>query len=179
MPSEAGYDELRRVFDFLRQQKQVGPSVAGQYDSLKDGEVSITVVDADDLLDNPEGIIKAYCKEVGIEYNSSMLNWDTEEAHQKAKDAFEKWKGFHNDAIDSTSLKPRSEDHVSIPADSQTSFCITWANSCSKKKKDKTVEVEDKEWREKYGEKAQKVIREAVDANIPDYEYLKSFAIKV
>ena len=49
----------------------------------------------------------------------------------------------------------------------------------AKKKKSKTVESEDGEWREKYGAKAQKVIRECVDRNIADYEYLKSFAIKV
>lgn len=48
-----------------------------------------------------------------------------------------------------------------------------------KKKKTKTVETEDKEWREKYGVEGAKVIRECVKANIPDYEYLKSFAIKV
>ena len=49
----------------------------------------------------------------------------------------------------------------------------------AKKKKTKTVESEDLEWREKYGEKGQKTIRECVNANIADYEYLKSFAIKV
>lgn len=157
MPSEAGYDELHRVFDFLRHRKQVGPTVAGQHGALEDGEVSITVIDADDLLDDPEGIIQAYCKEVGIDYHPRMLVWDTEEAHQRAKDAFEKWKGFHNDAIESTSLKPRSAEH----------------------KKAKTVEMEDEEWRQKYGEKAQRAIRECVNANIPDYEYLKSFAIKL
>ena len=54
------------------------------------------------------------------------------------------------------------------------------ADLCSsKKKKAKTVESEDQEWREKYGEEAAKVIRETVNANIADYEYMKSFAIKV
>ncbi len=48
-----------------------------------------------------------------------------------------------------------------------------------KKKKAKTVEVENKEWAEKYGENAARTIREAVDANVADYEYLKSFAIKL
>ena len=116
MPSEAGYVELRQVFDFLRSNGQVGPSIAGRRQSgeLKEGEVTITVLDADDLLDDPEGVIKAYCREVGIDYRDSMLIWDTEAAHQKAKDAFEKWKGFHDDAINSTSLKPRSEAHVSF-----------------------------------------------------------------
>jgi len=51
--------------------------------------------------------------------------------------------------------------------------------SVDKKKKAKTVEVEDQEWREKYGETGAKVVRECVNANIPDYEYLKSFAMKV
>jgi hypothetical protein len=156
MPSEAGYDELRRVFNFLIEDKQVGPTRAGEHGELGDGEVSITVIDADDLLDDPEAIISAYCKEVGIKYDPQMLSWDTEEDHQRAKDAFEKWKGFHDDAINSTSLKPRNSAH-----------------------KSKTVESEDKEWREKYGNEGAKIIRECVDANIPDYEYLKSFAIKI
>ncbi|QSZ34881.1 hypothetical protein DSL72_007742 [Monilinia vaccinii-corymbosi] len=162
MPSEAGYDELRRFFDFLRSNNQIGPSVAGTPESapekLKDGEVSITVIDADDLLDNPEGIIKAYCREVGLQYDPHMLIWDTEEHNKKATEAFEKWRGFHDDAINSTSLKARSLEH---------------------KKKPKTPAQENEEWAEKYGEEAAKVIRETVDANVEDYEYLKSFAVKV
>ncbi|KAK5276773.1 hypothetical protein LTR16_010711, partial [Cryomyces antarcticus] len=124
MPSEAGYDELRRVFDYLKSVEQVGPAIAGQ-DSTngtnstnghtsngtngvgKKGKVDICVVDADDLLDNPSGIIEAYCKSVGIEYSPEMLKWDNEEDHRCAKEAFEKWKGFHEDAIHSSELKPR------------------------------------------------------------------------
>jgi len=57
---------------------------------------------------------------------------------------------------------------------------VTCTDLCfTKKKKTKTIEIEDKEWREKYGEEGAKVIRETVDTNIPDYEYLKSFAIKI
>lgn len=48
-----------------------------------------------------------------------------------------------------------------------------------KKKKTKSTENEDAEWREKYGEKGAKLIRETVDANIADYEYLKQFALRV
>jgi len=156
MKSEAGYDELRRVFDYLKESKQVGPAIAGQHNDLNNGEVRITVVDADDLLDDPQGVIEAYCKEVGIKYDPEMLNWDTEKDHEKAKEAFEKWKGFHEDAIESSSLRPRTAAH-----------------------KTKTVETEDQEWLEKYGKDGQKIIRECVDVNIPDYEYLKAYAIKV
>ena len=59
-------------------------------------------------------------------------------------------------------------------------FTVTYTDLCfAKKKKAKTIEIENKEWREKYGEEGAKVIRETVNANIPDYEYLKSFAIKI
>ena len=110
MPSEAGYDEVRRVFDYLRSVGQIGPKVAGELGNTNGdvgNGVEICVVDADDLLDNPQGIIEAYCKTIGLDYDPGMLNWDTEEDHQGAKDAFEKWKGFHEDAINSAELKPR------------------------------------------------------------------------
>ena len=48
-----------------------------------------------------------------------------------------------------------------------------------KKKKVKSVEEEDQEWCAKYGEKGAKIIRETVEANLKDYEYLKRFALKV
>lgn len=117
MPSEAGYDELRRVFDYLRLIGQVGPRFASQNVHVNGSpdsdanKVDICVVDADDLLDDPAGIIAAYCKSVGIEYHEQMLRWDSEEDQKQAKDAFEKWKGFHEDALNSRDLKPRK--HVS------------------------------------------------------------------
>ena len=117
MPSEAGYDELRRVFDYLHHVGQVGPKVASQSIHVDEStnsdasKVEICLIDADDLLDDPAGIIAAYCKSVGIEYHDQMLNWDSEEDQKHAKDAFEKWKGFHEDAMNSCELKPRK--HVS------------------------------------------------------------------
>lgn len=74
MPSEAGYEELRQVFDHLRETGQVGPAIAGDRsrdsnihghaangDATTNGsceKVDICVIDADDLLDNPHGIIE-------------------------------------------------------------------------------------------------------------------------
>lgn len=128
-PSEAGYDEVRRVFDYLVTTGTVGPTFAGKAD---DGEVTsvptnitngsngvkqgasipdICVVDADDLLDNPYEMVEAYCNTVGLDYSPQMLHWEDEENQKKAKEAFEKWRGFHEDAIDSTELRPRT--HVS------------------------------------------------------------------
>jgi len=156
-PSEAGYDEVRRVFDYLVATGTVGPSLAGAaqngeakatngvngaahdsngtvnavngaaHDSngIVDGangtvngangvvngtpaKPNICVIDADDLLDNPAEIIEAYCQTVGLDYSPEMLHWEDDENQQRAKEAFEKWNGFHNDAMDSTELRART-----------------------------------------------------------------------
>ena len=118
---EAGYSELRELFDYLRKEGLVGPKTAGQASEANDTNgvngssqaVEICVVDADDLLDNPSGMIEAVCKTTGIDYKPEMLVWDTEEDQALAKREFEKWKGFHEDAIDSTELRARTHVRLS------------------------------------------------------------------
>ncbi|MCJ1387378.1 hypothetical protein MMC18_000221 [Xylographa bjoerkii] len=164
MPSEAGYDELRRFFDYLRSLGEIGPQIAGQTACTTDNEeapepakkAQICVIDADDLLDNPNEVIETFCESVGMKYDPAMLVWDSEEDLRHARQDFAKWKGFHEDALASSSLKPRQH-----------------------KKKVKSKHEEDAEWREMFGEEAAKMIRETVDANIKDYEYLKQFAMRV
>ena len=192
MPSEAGYSELRRIFGYLCSTGQVGPVVAThEEDSITakssghtrdiisglSNAVDICVIDADDLLDNPAGIIQAYCDNVGLDYDPSMLKWDSDEDHEQACRAFEKWKGFHEDAIASNDLKPR----VQVRQMPHSTFCCRFrVDRCFEQKtKSKSREEDDTEWMEKFGAKGAKVIREAVDSNVEDYEYLKRFALKV
>ena len=114
MPCEAGYDELRRLFDYAKDTGLVGPAICGQNNEgaeTKPGDIEICVVDADDLLDDPEGIMRKYCESIGLQFRPEMLEWDSEEAHEFAREQFEKWDGFHDDAIGSKDLKPRQ--HVS------------------------------------------------------------------
>ncbi|KAF1998423.1 hypothetical protein P154DRAFT_495470 [Amniculicola lignicola CBS 123094] len=162
-PDEAGYEELRALFDHLRDVGQIGPDIAGSNGANgthgTNGEkkgVEICVIDADDLLDNPSGIIEAYCKSIGYPYDPDMLKWDGEEHHEYAKAVFEKWKGFHDDAINSKALNTRT--HKKIPKSEAELF---------------------EEWKGKFGEEGARVIRDTVAANVADYEYLKQFAIKV
>ena len=121
LPSEAGYDELRRVFDYLQVVGQVGTRIGSQDTRVKEStkgsadQVNICVVDAEDLLDDPAGIIAAYCKSVGIEYHEQMLTWDSEEDQKQAKHAFAKWAGFHEDALNSCGLEPRKQVSKSHP----------------------------------------------------------------
>jgi len=164
MPSEAGYDELRRLFDYLRSIGEIGPHVAGQTERAEGHDKAsepakkapICVIDADDLLDKPNEVIEQFCEAVGIKYDPAMLVWDSEEDLRRAKQDFAKWEGFHEDALASSSLKPRQH-----------------------KKKVKSKQEEDSDWREMFGAEAAKTIRATVDANIKDYEYLKQFAMKV
>ncbi|MCJ1416410.1 hypothetical protein MMC32_002745 [Xylographa parallela] len=193
MPSEAGYDELRRLFDYLRSLGAIGPNVAGQTENKTDhkeasepaGKVQICVIDADDLLDRPNEIVETFCESVGMKYDPAMLVWDSEEDLRHAKQDFAKWNGFHEDALASSSLKPRQ--HVSSPGPCHRYLVC---EACyleelradlfgGKKKKVKSKHEEDTEWHETFGEEAAKIIRETVDANISDYEYLKQFAMKV
>ncbi|OBS21031.1 hypothetical protein FPOA_07371 [Fusarium poae] len=141
MPNEAGYRELVRFFDFLIKENIVD----------KD---NLVVIDADDLLDNPEKTIRLYCEKTGIDFKPEMLEWNEEDCSY-ATAAFEKWNGWHNDAIKSSALRPRTH-HQTL-----------------------TVEGEDKEWTAKFGPEAQKVIRKTVEDNIADYEYLKQFALQI
>ena len=128
-----GYDELRRVFDYLHSEGIVGPHIAGKASSgltygnssldkaangsaadvVKDGDlqnrgqIEVCVIDADDLLENPQGIIQAYCRSVGIPYDAEMLKWDDEADQEHAQETFAKWKGFHEDAIESRGLQQK------------------------------------------------------------------------
>ncbi|KKO98245.1 hypothetical protein THAR02_09659 [Trichoderma harzianum] len=142
MPNEAGYVELVRLLDFLLERGIVDRD-------------HITAIDADDLLDKPEPIIREYCARIGIDFKPEMLKW-TEEDREYAAQMFAKWNGFHDDALKNSCFQARSHAQ-----------------------KTSTVESENREWVEKYGPEAQKVIRQTVDDNIPHYEYLKQFCITV
>ncbi|KKK26934.1 hypothetical protein P175DRAFT_0152030 [Aspergillus ochraceoroseus IBT 24754] len=170
-PAEAGYDEMRRFFDYLLAERMVGPHIATREQDadelvdttrkpvgLPNGDlgVEICLIDADDMLDNPAAMIEAFCRSVGLEYTPDMLIWDNETAHTYAREAFEKWRGFHNDAIESKRLTARTHPRAL-----------------------KTEAEFDAEWREKYGPEGAALIRKTVDANMADYLYLKQFAMKV
>ncbi|KAJ3492496.1 hypothetical protein NLG97_g5355 [Lecanicillium saksenae] len=141
LPNEAGYEELVRLFDFLLES------------GITDRD-HLTVLDADDLLDSPETMIRMFCDRTGIDYSPCMLEW-SEEDGRIAKEKFAKFDGFHDDCLRTTRLEGR-----------------THAQKIS------TVESEDAEWLKKYGPEAQKIIRQTVNENIPYYEYLKQFCMK-
>lgn len=91
-PQEVGFRELRLLFDYLKNKGALGES-------------DPFVIDADDLLDHPEEVVRRVCEHTGLRFDKSMLKWDARDGIE----AFEKWKGFHEDALQSTGLKPREK----------------------------------------------------------------------
>lgn len=162
IPSEAGYRELRELFDFLRAKGLVTSE-------------NLCVVDADDLLDRPREVMRRYCACVGLDFRESMLGWGTD---REGCGKFDKWKGFHNDAIESAGLKPRERvRRVPPPAPALRDGCAD--GSYEVKKHYQSEEEEHEAWVEKYGREGADLIRDTVKANLEDYEYLRQFKIEV
>lgn len=98
-------DELRRLFDYVRAQ-HLGIEEA-------DGP-GICLFDADDLPDDTSGTLEKFCHLTNLEYNDDMLCWNTEEQQELARKSSQKWKGFHEDVLESWGLEARdsaSQEH--------------------------------------------------------------------
>lgn len=121
----------------------------------------ITLIDADDLLHRPEPVLRAFCERVGLPFTKSMIDWSgaTEEEKEQIKEKFAKWKGFHEDAIHSTGLRARPDG--------------------KRKEADPDEKRVVAEWKAKYGRDAAIMMRDCVRENVPHYQYLRRFALKV
>ena len=113
-PHMLGYKQLRRLFDYLRTQRLIGPGVAGLVPPSSLGSANITLIDSDDLLDDPVYIISTYCAEVGISFYPGLLSWSSAEAQKLADEKFKTHDGWHDRALESTCLQPRTERQVSV-----------------------------------------------------------------
>ena len=60
-PSEMGYAESRRLFDFIREATGQTPHI----------------VEAETLLQEPKKVVSEYCEAVGVDFNEDMLEWNS------------------------------------------------------------------------------------------------------
>jgi hypothetical protein len=58
---EIGFEKLHDIYIFLRHHLSTDP----------------VIIDADDLLANPEGTMELYCKKVGLTYKKGMTKWES------------------------------------------------------------------------------------------------------
>ena len=93
--SETGFAEQRGLFDLLTQRTGAPPPV----------------IDADDLLDDPDAVTAAWCEAVGIDFMPEALEWNTGHASEMTWYETGTW---HNNLAQSTGLARQKRDYVPI-----------------------------------------------------------------
>ncbi|KAM0812441.1 putative Sulfotransferase domain-containing protein [Seiridium cardinale] len=155
LPSESGYYELRRMYDHLSRQGVI-PSLSPQsVDGEKQQGAHPCLIDAEDLLRQPEKVVKAYCGCIGLDYRPDMLQWDSNEDVDQAAQVFATWTAFHRDAIESRGLEARKPR----PSRSKEEVFDSWVTE--------------------FGEEGATLIQKTIKENLPHYLYLKQFAIQI
>ena len=93
---EVGFPEQRALFDLLTALNGKEPSV----------------VDSDDLLENPHAITEAFCESVGIPFIEEALTWEL----GGDPSAHSWWDGgsFHVNLAQSTGLKPQIRKYIEL-----------------------------------------------------------------
>ena len=93
---EVGFPEQRALFDLVTVLNGTPPAV----------------IDADDLLENPHAIVRAYCDAVGIPFIESALSWEP----GADTSAYSWWDGgsFHQNLRDSTGFSPQPRRYVEL-----------------------------------------------------------------
>lgn len=89
-PAEAGFTAMAALLDHIEAQPGAPPCV---------------IIDADDLLDDPEGIMGAYCAAVGLPFEPSMLSWQP----GPVKELESPWSGWTDDVIHSSGITRRAK----------------------------------------------------------------------
>lgn len=134
--SEAGYRELRILYEYL----------------LAKGQKPL-VVDAEDIVRDPEQTLKAACDAIGLEFTTDMLSW---EANQEVIDQFQKWDGWHTDVLSSKGFEKGTIKEFKIDWDE-------W----------------EKEWAAKYDKDGVDQIRDSVKRSLDDYLFLRQYKFQL
>jgi len=90
-PAEAGFSAMGQILEHVEEQQQGAPP--------------IVIIDADDLLEDPEGIMAAYCDAVGLPFDRSMLSWQP----GPIKELESPWSGWTDDVINSSGITRRAK----------------------------------------------------------------------
>ncbi len=93
---DLGFVQQAEIFDFVRKRTTAIPPV----------------VDARDVLQNPEGTLRLLCEVVGVEFSKSMLSWPS-----GLRDTDGLWaKYWYGEVVRSTSFQPYHPSPSEVPA---------------------------------------------------------------
>jgi hypothetical protein len=91
---ETGYEQQHKLFEV----------------AVENGEEP-AIVDASDLIGNPESIVAAYCASLGIPFMPEALSWEPRQVPE-----WEMWTEWHEEAQESTGIKKQPlEDDTEVP----------------------------------------------------------------
>lgn len=101
-PAEAGFTAMGQILEHV---EQLARGV--------EGAPPIVIIDADDLLEDPEGIMAAYCDAVGLPFDRSMLSWQP----GPIKELESPWSGWTDDVVNSSGITRRAKSSTLPPVD--------------------------------------------------------------
>lgn len=90
---EAGYEELYRLYEY----------------AVENGQDPV-VIDAQDLSENPDAVVAAYCDSLGIDHKPQALTWEPREIPE-----WDVWNGWHDSAQESTGIGKLESKEVDLP----------------------------------------------------------------
>lgn len=91
---EIGFERLHEIFDRVRARTAETPAV----------------IDADDLVTDPEQVVRAYCRRVGLEFLPETLRWEP-----GVRPEWQRTDRWHQQVADSQGLQPRTADYQVRP----------------------------------------------------------------
>jgi len=95
-PEDAGFVELKALLEYTKLLLPNDP---------------VVLLDSADLISQPEKALRAFCAKVGIPFDESMLKWEPGRVSH-----FDKWKGWHDQAENSTGFKEiKHDDNLELP----------------------------------------------------------------
>lgn len=74
------------------------------------------VIDADDVVADSEGTLRAYCEAAGLPFDPAMCSWD---ADAPKIEAWSKWQGWHDDAQNSSGFREVRRDADPLPPEAE------------------------------------------------------------
>ncbi|MGW7276361.1 sulfotransferase-like domain-containing protein [Streptomyces sp. NPDC054864] len=93
---QVGFEALFELFEAVREQTGRTP----------------LVIDADDLMSEPENVVAAFCRDVGIDFQAEALRWSPQ-----SRDEWRPTERWHRDASASSGFAaPRKTDYVDVDA---------------------------------------------------------------
>ena len=104
--AETGYQEQYVLFDRICERDGKAPPV----------------IDAEELLDNPFGVAKAYCEAIGIPFIESALNWD---AGDRKEVSWYEGGSWHENLRESTGLVRQKRTYLPIDANEKLQTTYT------------------------------------------------------